>query len=232
MIVISPKELHNFLKSKGVKYLYFSSTVRNACSMIYSDTLMSLRVLSLNELPMSSIADTAYYKRCSMWNKIPLYLCNLHGYFARQNKNGPISFKISVDFLLEIHDRDLYISKRNPLNWKKNLTKSDICYASVEEFSENFSTLYDKRKLHKTIVLIRDKKSQIPLSKYLCEISLDYLQHRHLLFENSKKALTNALEKSKLKHIPVKVMRCNNFCFCQANYYEMTREKLEILFLP
>ena len=167
MIIVSPKELYKFLKDKGIDYLYFSTTVKNACSMIDYDTLMSLRVLSLNELPMSSVDNEDTYKRCHMWNKIPLYLCNLHGYFSRQNRNGPVCLKISVDFLLDIHDRDLYISKRNPLNWKKTLTKNDICYSSVEEFSECFDTLNSQRKIHKNIILIRDKKSQISLSNCL-----------------------------------------------------------------
>lgn len=232
MIIISPKELHNFLKSKGVEYLYFSSTIRNACSMICSDTLMSLRVLSLNELPMTPVEDADAYKRCYMWNKISLYLCNLHGYFARQNKNGPVNFKISVDFLLEIHERDLYISKRNPLNWKKSLTKYDICYSSVDEFSENFATLYNERKIHKTIILVRDKRSQIKLSKYLIDVSLDYMHDRHLLFKKSENAIKQALNNSGLSHIPVRSLKCNNSCFCQTNYKEMTKSDLEKLFLP
>lgn len=232
MIIVSPKELHNFLKGKGIEHLYFSTTIKNACSMIGSDTLMSFRVLSLHELPMSPVNDTDAYKRCYMWNKIPLYLCNLHGYFARQNKNGPVCFKISIDFLLEIHDRDLYISKRNPLNWKKSLTKNDICYSSVEEFSESFSSLYNERKMHKTIILIRDKRSQIKLSKYLLDVSLDYLQDRHLLFKKSEKALTQALKDSGLNHISVTPFKCDNSCFCQTNYKEMAKADLEKLFLP
>lgn len=232
MIAVSPTELHQFLKKKEVKYLYFSSTVRNICSMIHSDTLMSMRLLSLNKLPITDVDNPDAYKQSSMWNKIPLYLCNLHGYFPRQNRNGPVSLKISIDFLLEIHQRDLFISKRNPLNWKNSLTKKDICYSSVDEFSETFDTLYDERKMHKTIILIRDKKSQINLSKHLVEISLDYLDDKHLLFKKSQKALTEALNKSNLNHVPFTTSRCNGFCFCQINYNEMTKEDLENLFLP
>lgn len=118
MIIISPTELHHFLKSKGVEYLYFSSTVRNTCSMIHSDTLMSLRLLSLNELPMTAIDNSDTYKRCSMWNKIPLYLCNLHGYFNRQNKNGPVNLKISIDFLLKFIQETFLFQKEILLTGK------------------------------------------------------------------------------------------------------------------
>lgn len=232
MIVISPAEMHKFLKSKGVEYLYFSTTVKNACSMIRSDSLMSLRLLSLNELPMTPIDNVLSYKQSNMWNKVPLYLYNLHGYFTRQNRNGPVNLKISVDFLLDIHARDLSVSKRNPLNWKSNLTKNNICYSSVEEFSKTFDTLYNERKIHKTIFLIRDKNSQIRLSKYLCEISLDYLHDRHLLYKKSEKALKEVLNQSNLNNIPFNTLKCNNFCFCQTNYSEMTRQELENLFLP
>lgn len=232
MICISPKELHSFLKAKGVEYLYFSSTVKNICSMIQSNTLMSLLQLSLSELPMTPVENPTLYKQNCMWNKISLYLSNLHGYFARQNKNGPVCLKISIDFLLEVHERDLYISKRNPLNWKKKLTTTDICYSSVSEFSESFNSLYDERKIHKNIILIRDKKTQIDLSKHLKEISLDYLGTRHLLFKKAQKSLTDALNGSNLNHIPVKTIKCTDHCFCQTNYDEMSKDELENLFLP
>lgn len=232
MLSVSPTQLYDFLKSKGVDYLYFSSTVKNTCSMLCSNTLMSLRVLSLNELPMTPIDNENAYKHSCMWNKISLYLYNLHGYFTRQNKNGPVSLKISVEFLLDLHEKDLYISKRNPLNWKSTLTKNDICYSSVEEFSEIFDTLYDERKIHKTIILIRDKKSKIDLSKHLCEVSLDYLNNKHLLFKRSEKALKDVLKASHLNHIPFTILKCDNFCFCQTNYNEMTKDELENLFLP
>lgn len=215
MIVISPVEMHEFLKSKGVEYLYFSTTVKNVCSMIRSDSLMSLRLLSLNELPMTPIDNALSYKQSNMWNKMSLYLCNLHGYFTRQNRNGPVNLKISVDFLLDIHARDLSVSKRNPLNWKNTLTKNDICYSSVEEFSKSFDTLYDERKMHKTIFLIRDKKSQISLSKYLCELSLDYLNDRHLLYKKSEKVLKEVLNQSNLNNIPFKTLKCDSFCFAR-----------------
>lgn len=232
MIVISPAEMHGFLKAKGVEYLYFSTTVKNACSMIHSDSLLSLRLLSFNQLPMTPVDNISAYKETNMWNKVPLYLCNLHGYFTRQNKNGPVSLKISVDFLSEIHERDLCVSKRNPLNWKNNLTKNDICYSSVEEFSKDYDTLLDSRRIHKTLFLIRDKKSQIKLSKYLCEISLDYLHDRHLLYKKSENTLKEAIKQSELNNVPFITFKCNNFCFCQTNYNEMTKKELESLFLP
>lgn len=232
MISVSPKELHQLLKDKGIEYLFFSCTVRNACTMLQSNTLMSLLQLSLNQLPMTNVDDPTLYKCTCMWNKIQFYIQNLHGYFPRQNKLGPVCFKISVDFLSEIHERDLYISKRNPLNWKKKLQTSDICYSSVSEFSEVFDSLYNDKIVHKNIILIRDKKSQINLSKYLTEISLDNLENRHLLFKKAEKALITSLESSDLKNVKLKINKCENFCFCQTNYDEMQVNEIEKLFLP
>ncbi len=232
MISISPKELHQLLKDKGVEYLFFSCTVRNACTMLQSNTLMSLLQLSHKQLPMTQVDDATLYKQACMWNKIPLYLYDLHGYFLRQNKLGPVCFKISVDFLLEIDERDLCISKRNPFYRKKNMTRNDICYSSVAEFSKIFDSLYNDKKIHKNIILIRDKKSQINLSKYLKEISLDILENKHLLFKKAKNALISVLEKSNLNHITFKVNKCKNFCFCQTNYGEMSVNEIEKLFLP
>lgn len=230
MISVSPKELHQLLKENGVGYLFFSCSVKNACTMLNANTLMSLLQLSLKQLPMTVIDNPTLYKQTCMWNKISLYLTDLHGYFPRQNKLGPVCFKISIDFLLEIHERDLYISKRNPLNWKKKFQPTDICYSSVSEFSESLKTLNKERKIHKNIILIRDKKSQIELSKYLEEISLDYLERRYLLFKKAKNALSTALENASLNNVTLKITKCEKFCFCQTNYSEMPVDEIEKLF--
>lgn len=232
MIAVSPAELHSFLKSKGVKYLYCANSVKNSCSMLECGELISKHQLNYKKLPMTEPINADSEKKASMWNKIPLYICDLHGYFTRQNKQGPVCFVMDIDFLLEIHEKDLYISKRNPINWKKHLKSNQICYSSVAEFAEEFDSLLPERKAHKNIILLRDKKSAVDLRKYLVKIILDKPAHRHLLFMKAQKALKSALEKAELANIPLKIRECKDFCFCEANYGEMTIEEIENLFLP
>ena len=232
MGAVSPTELFNFLKSKNIKYLYYATTVKNACSMINCGMLMSNHQLKFKELPMTAPVNADLEKAVGIWNKISFYCCDLHGYFTRQNKLGPVCFVIDIDFLLEVHEKDLYISKRNPLNWKKGLRRNHIYYSSVNEFAENFDNLIPERIAHKNIVLLRDKKSTIYLSKYLVEIIFDKPAHRHLLFTKSKNALTSALKKSGLTQTPLKIRECKDFCFCQTNYEETSIEEIEKLFLP
>lgn len=232
MIAISPNELHAFLKSKGIKYLYCANSVKSSCTMLEQGELLSNHQLNYRKLPLTEPVNTESEKRAGVWNKISFYICDLHGYFTRQNKQGPVCFVVDIDFLLDIHEKDLYISKRNPINWKKHLKHNQIYYSSVAEFAEDFDSLLPKRKAHKTIILVRDKKSTINLKKYLVKIILDKPAHRHLLFVKSQKALSSALEKSKLANIPLKIRNCNDFCFCETNYSEMTKEEIETLFLP
>lgn len=232
MKAILPEELYKFLKSKNIEHLYFATTVKNACSMLNCGELMSPHQLSFQKLPMSLIENSDTYKQSSMWNKISFYLYDLHGYFARQNKLGPVCFAIDINFLLELNEKDLYISKRNPLNWKKGLKRNQICYSSVTEFAEEFEDLLPCRTAHKNIILIRDKKSKIDLRKHLAKISLDKLENRHLLFKKAETALYNALEHSGLEKALLNVKKCDSFCFCQLNYSAMTRDEIEKLFLP
>lgn len=232
MSIIPPAELHSFFKSKGVKYLYCAASVKDACSMINCGTLMSKRQLNFKKLPMAEPVNADLEKSVSIWNKISFYICDLHGYFTRQNKLGPVCFVIDIDFLLEINERDVSISKRNPINWKKGLKKSQIYYSSITEFAECFDTLIPARFAHKNIILLRDKKSTVNLNKYLLKIILDKPAHRHLLFTKAQKALKSELENSGIAHIPLKVRKCEEFCFCQANYSKMQVNEIEKLFLP
>lgn len=232
MIAVSPKELHTFLKSKGIEHLFCASSVKNSCSMLACGELISNHKLNHQNLPMTNPANSDLEKRVNVWNKISFNICDLHGYFTRQNKLGPVCFVVDIDFLLDIHEKDLFITKRNPINWKKNLKSNQICYASVAEFAESFDSLLPERTAHKNIILVRDKKSSIDLKKYLVRIILDKPAHRHLLFKKAQSALKSALEKAELANVPLKIRNCNNFCFCETNYSEMTTEEIENLFLP
>ncbi len=232
MGAILPLELYEFLKGKNIKYLYFATTVKNACSMINGGTLMSNRKLNFQKIPMSEPNNSDVEKNVCVWNKLHFYTCDLHGYFTRQNKTGPVCFVVNIDFLLQVHKNDLSISKRNPLIWKKGLTKSQIYYSSVDEFSENFDSFIEKRSAHKNIILLRDKKSSVDLNKFLVEIIIDKPAQRHLLFTKAFKALKNALVNAKLTDIPLKARECKNFCFCQDNYNAMSTKEIEKLFNP
>lgn len=232
MIAVSPTELHTFLKSKGIKYLYCASSVKNSCSMLEYGELISNHKLNYQNLPMTEPVNSDLEKIVNVWNKISFYICDLHGYFIRQNKQGPVCFVVDIDFLLDIHEKDLHITKRNPINWKKHLKQNQICYSSVAEFAESFDSLLPERTAHKNIILVRDKKSAIDLKKYLVKIIFDKPAHRYLLFTKAQKALKSALEKSELANIPLEIRNCKNFCFCETNYSEMTAEEIENLFLP
>lgn len=232
MISLSPKELYQFLKSKGIDRLYYATTVKNSCSMLNCGELMSNHQLNYRRYPMTDPIDPSLEKTFCMWNKIPFYICDLHGYFSRQNKIGPVCFAIDIDFLLELHERDLYISKRNPMYRKKGMRRNKICYSSVAEFKKAFDSLIPERIAHKNIILVRDKNSTVDLRKYLVEITLDQSAHRYMLFSKAQKALKSALESSGIAQVPLKIRECQKACFCQTNYGTMTVDRIERFFLP
>ncbi len=232
MISLSPKELYQFLKSKGIDRLYYANTVKNSCSMLTCGELMSNHQLNYRNFPMTDPINPSLEKEFCMWNKISFYTCDLHGYFSRQNRIGPVCFAIDIDFLLELHEKDLYISKRNPMYRKKGMRRKQICYSSVNEFAETFNSLISDKIAHKNIILVRDKNSAVDLRKYLVEITLDQSAHRYMLFTKAQNALKSALKGSGISQIPLKIRECKKACFCQANYDVMTADQIERLFLP
>lgn len=229
---ISPTELYEFLKSKNINHLYFACSVKTACSIINCGNLLSKHKLSLNKLPATGIDSAETDKAVGLWNKIIFHICDLHGYFARQNKFGPVCFVLNIEFLLDVHENDLWVSKKNPLHWKKGTKKSDLYYFSVNDFAENFENLIKNKKAHKNLILIRDKKTEVNLKKHLVEIILDKPGERHLLFMKSKKALLYALENANFQNVSFKIRNCKNFCFCSTNYAEMSEAEIKELFSP
>ncbi|MBD5507809.1 MAG: hypothetical protein HDR05_07130 [Lachnospiraceae bacterium] len=54
MIEVSPKELYDFLSSKGFKYFFHANTVRTSCTLIHQKGLLSRGEIAKRELPMTA----------------------------------------------------------------------------------------------------------------------------------------------------------------------------------
>ncbi len=229
---LTPKEFYIFLKENGINELYFFTTVRSACSMLHARELLSPYQLSYRGLPASVIGSEASYKVNNMWNKIPLYLDDLHPYYKNRNLLGPVYMGINVDFLLNIDEKDFRVSKKRPTKASKFEDKEDLFYSSIEEFANDYQNIIPGHRLQNVVVLIRDKRSHISLDKYLTSFYLDKLRTRHMLYKKANKALYAAV--LELSHdARMNVRRCEDpACRCHDSYDKLNIDDAEKLFLP
>lgn len=229
---ISPIDFYEFLKARNINHLYFACSVNTACSLINNGELMSKRKLSFKKLSAKDVDFAEKEKIANLWNKIILHICDLHGYLTRQNKMGPVCFVLNIDFLLETHETDLLISKKNPIYRKKGEKKAELYYSSVAELNQDFDNIIANRTAQKNMILIRDKRTSVNLQKYLTEIIIDKPGERYLLFAKAKNALLTALNQSGLEAVPFRVRNCKNFCYCLTNYSEMSEKEINEFFNP
>ncbi|MGM0862145.1 MAG: hypothetical protein ACQEWH_15925 [Bacillota bacterium] len=113
-------ELHSFLVQEGIKYLYHANTVQTACTFIEQGGLLSRGLVEdkyLIQTPQQSDKDD---KAFNVWYDIFLDNHDLHASFNRQNKYGPVLFKISIDILKDKSIPPIWITKDNPIFWKES----------------------------------------------------------------------------------------------------------------
>ena len=147
---ISNRELHTFLLSKDINYVYHANTVSTSITYIQNGGLLSrgdVEDKKLNQTIQSSDDDDKLF---DVWNDVFIDTHDLHSHFPRQNLYGPVLFKFNIDFLL-IDDIDIWITKDNPIYWNKSLSDKDKYFQSIDELKE----LWDSIECQKRMTTIR-----------------------------------------------------------------------------
>lgn len=226
---LNPNLLYEFFTSIGINYLYHANTVTTACTFIESGGLLSrgaVEKLNLKQTPQNSDAKD---KKFNVWNDIFLDCCDLHKQFSRQNKYGPVLFKLNVNLLLDSNLPDVWITKDNPIYWNESQMESDRYFSNVDELKDKYSI-----NSYKEMITLRF--TQAPLSfKYIEEIIVDRpgIEIDGLsIYKMATKSLSDAIHKSKYDYSKVKksARNCIN-CYCCDNYLtQYTSDNLKIKF--
>lgn len=235
MIEVSAEELYEFLLSRKFKFFFHANTVKTACTLIQQKGLLSRGAMSAKSLPMTPQSSDDIDKQFDVWNDIFFDLVDLHGYFPRQNLYGPVSFKLSNEFLLDPNLPNICITKDNPIYWTNSMSEEEKYYSSVSEYIVDFEKSMKNHTIQSKMFTIHNTEKRIPFKKYLVAITLDNPAVRVngvSLFPLAKEAIISSLNESGFNIDLLKARKCNN-CFCKANYFnQVSVDELEKLFRP
>lgn len=224
-------ELHALLTEKEILTLHHANTVATSISFIGANGLLSRGGIEHNGLYQTAQSSDAIDKIFDVWNDVFIDTVDLHGYFPRQNIYGPVSFKVSIDFLLE-DNYEVWITKDNPKYWDPTMTIEDKYFVSVEELKSD----WDSYERHRKMVTIKNQLQPI-LFNYLTQVVIDdprvETQGIHL-FNEATKGLKQILGvNTTLKNKFLTRPTCTGSCFCRDNYLnQLPSLTLKRLFLP
>ncbi|HWK03770.1 MAG TPA: hypothetical protein VNS58_09065 [Puia sp.] len=220
-------ELYRFFIEKNIPYLYHANTIGTAMTFMQVGGLLSRGEVENRKLFQTYQSSDEKDKTVGVWNDIFLDTIDLHGHFPWQNVYGPLSFEISIEFMLH-YDFDIWITKNNPQYWNPTLSLKERYFTSVMDLSVNWDNYERQRKM----VTIRSANEPI-LFDYIKAVVVDNpnieLAGKSVLKEATKglKTALNGDEDFKKKFT---VRKCEN-CYCKAYYSTYREYKLKRAFL-
>lgn len=226
---LDSKKMYEFLESIGISHLYHSNTVPTACTFINEGGLLSRGAVEAKGLVQTPQNSDDIDKQFNVWNDIFLDCNDLHVRFGRENRYGPVLFKLRTEFLLELDEIELWVTRDNPIRWSDEQTESDRYFQSIEELMESYTN-----KSYVEMITLRFQSS--PLSfRYLEEIILDNPKVRIgelNLYKAAAEILKKALIESEYEYSEVtRTTRDCVACYCHSNYLrQYTADKLKMIF--
>lgn len=226
-------KLFEFFKEKEILALYHANTVGTSNTFFESRGLLSRGAVENLNLHQTPQASDNIDKNLGVWNDVFLDTCDLHSFFGRENKYGPVLFELDRE-LIRNGEFEIWITKNNPIYWNKNTTTQDRYFQSVEELRDKWCLI----ERHRKMVTIRNNRTPI-LFDYVRRIIVDDPKVTINEIDGSQTHLFNEVFHKIRKTIsndhPLKgkfIFRNCGTCWCTDNYLnQKTPNDLKRLFL-
>lgn len=155
---------------------------------------------------------------------------DIHDRAKQRNFYGPVIFVFDVEIFSQDWLSSLWITKKNPQNWKETDTNSDRYFDSVEDFRQNYK-FGDFEK----IFVLRHIGGVLRLKPYLQKILLDNprLSFNGIdIYSQAVGALKATARIGGIENIIIEQRGCQEACNCINQYETMRPETLSKFFVP
>lgn len=219
---LSPKEIYQILKNKGIEYLHHANTVATSITFIENRALLSRHYVETKGYYQTPQMSDNEDKKYDVWDSVFLDGEDLHKRYNQANKYGPILFKLKLEILNSPIIQGIYVTKNNPWYWKEHTKPDEKFYKSVKEVNRDYLT--GKKVDSRIMFTIRSPNNEIKLNKFLHSIEIDIPK----LIVNVKaggemsvgdyavNAIQESLNLNGLGHIPISKRHAGEFRFCKC----------------
>ena len=179
----------------------------------------------LNQTPQSS---DEIDKKYDVWDRIFLDVFDLHEYFHRENRYGPVCFVLDVALLLDEKLPNIQITTNNPIYWKGKNNQTNY-YSAIDEYIDIFDECKSKKTIQQKMVTILGNNYILPFNGYLRGILIDTIPNSEISQNAYEKLLSSLIE---LGYDPrlLHKRECKN-CYCSENYLKYDKSIIQKLFM-
>ena len=208
---------------KGIDTLHHANTVQTACLFLQHGRLLSRgTVVDRGLLQTPQISD-ALDQRFGIWNDVFLDSVDIHKRASQRNLYGPVLFCFALDLLLEPGNPTVWISQKNPTDWKEWEEPGDRYFSSVEQFAEKYS-----KGDFGSMFMFRHVGGILSLKPHLRDIVVDGPTLRDDgvdLYSHTLGALRLAAWQGGLGRVEIRRRECSSSCKCAAQYEALMKEE-------
>lgn len=217
-------ELYEMLREKGLQYLYHANTVSTSLTFIKQNALLSRAYVEFNTLVQTGQKSDAGDKEHDVWDHVFLDGEDLHKRYSQANKYGPVTFRMKLELLKAPELEYIYITRSNPMYWKKNTPVEKKFYASIDEVKADYLS---GRKLDSQIMFtLKDTQKKVALDKFLVAVGIDKPEILINLKSGGMKnvgeytfeKISKTLADSGLENVPVYFRHENESRYCRCNF--------------
>jgi hypothetical protein len=156
------------LIDKGIDTLHHANTVQTACLFLQNGRLLSRGTVEDRGLAQTPQRSDDLDKRYAIWNDIFLDSVDIHERAKARNLYGPVLFRFRLDLLLEPEIPTVWITRKNPTEWREGEKPEDRFFTSVTEFANKYS-----KGDFGSMFMLRHAGGVLRLERHLKDIVLD-----------------------------------------------------------
>lgn len=165
---LNSKDVLASLQKKGIDTLHHANTVQTACLFLQKGRLLSRGTVDEQGLEQTPQKSDDIDKKFGVWYDLFLDSVDIHARAKSRNFYGPVLFRFRLDLLSESWLPSVWITKKNPTQWKDGESLSDRYFTSVTEFDQTY-----KKGDFGSMFMLRNAGGVLRLMPHLRDIVLD-----------------------------------------------------------
>lgn len=208
--------VHRVLVDKGIDSLHHANTLQTSCLFLQRGRLLSRGSAEEMGLIQTPQRSDDLDKRYAIWHDVFLDSVDIHERASRRNLYGPVLFRFELEVLLDAQIRSIWITRKNPTDWRDHDKREDRYFSSVDEFAQRYS-----KGDFGSMFMLRHNGGSLKLSPYLKDIVLDapdISDDDVELYSHSVGALRLSAWQGGLRNLAIVRRKCLRFCKCTSEY--------------
>jgi hypothetical protein len=214
-------EVLKVLKKKEVKNFHHANTVQTACVFLQNARLLSRGTVDEKGVQQTAQKSDALDKRFGIWYDVFLDAVDIHARAKTRNLYGPVLFVLALEILEEDWLSSVWITKKNPTQWKAGDRPEDRYFQSVSEFDADY-----KYGNFASMFILRSVGGVLRLSPHLKSIVVDdpNWDDGSDVYAQTIGALRASAWQGGLKDLVITRRECVPACSCKGQYAKVKND--------